>query len=274
MGSVIKPHTVPHATTKEAATPAFGRPHNSDSVMTSWNVEQRREEIEAARRDARTLVEFAYETLRQDILRGILEPGQKLRVEVLKEEYGVGASTLREALSLLISDALVTSEGQKGFRVTPISFTDIQDITDMRKMMETRALRDSIRLGDDEWEATLVAAYHRLSKVEERIYDDPKGLSADWEKRNQDFHEALISACPSQWLRHFRGILYHQSERYRRLALAGRAVPRNVHEEHKAIFEAAMARDVEAACRLTEDHIDRTLAVLSKMFTPATDSSP
>lgn len=248
--------------------PATG-PFNLSAAMAMWSVEERREEIEVARREARTLVEFAYETLRQDILRGYLEPGQKLRVEVLKDEYGVGASTLREALSLLIADALVTSEGQKGFRVAPISMEDIRDITDMRKMMETRALRDSIRLGDDEWEAGLVAAYHRLSKVEERVYDDPKGLSADWEKRNQEFHEALISACPSQWLRHFRAILYHQSERYRRLALAGRAVPRNVHDEHKAIYEATMARDADAACRLTEEHIDRTLAVLSMMFLEA-----
>ncbi|MFA7430739.1 MAG: FCD domain-containing protein [Rhodospirillaceae bacterium] len=224
------------------------------------------EDLEMARRAARTLVEFAYEAIRQDILCGALAPGEKLRVEVLKEHYQVGSSTLREALTLLVADALVTAEGQRGFRVTPISLDDIRDITEMRKMLETQALRRSIERGGDEWEANLVAAWHRLSKVEERIYDDPQGLSAEWEERNKAFHEALIGACQSHWLHHFRDILYHQSERYRRIALTGRTVPRNVHEEHRAIFEATMARDADTACAHTAEHIDRTLQALSCMF--------
>lgn len=224
------------------------------------------EDLESARRAARTLVEFAYEAIRHDILSGVLPPGEKLRVEMLKEHYQVGSSTLREALTLLVADALVTAEGQRGFRVTPISLDDIRDITAMRKMLETQALRQSIERGGDDWEANLVAAWHRLSKVEERIYEDTQGLSAEWEERNQAFHEALIGACESHWLRHFRDILYHQSERYRRIALTGRVVPRNVHDEHRAIFEATMARDADTACRYTEDHIDRTLDTLSRMF--------
>lgn len=224
------------------------------------------EDLESARRAARTLVEFAYDAIRQDILSGALPPAEKLRVEVLKEHYQVGSSTLREALTLLVADALVTAEGQRGFRVAPVSLDDIRDITAMRKMLETQALRESIASGGDDWEANLVAAWHRLSKVEERIYDDPQGLSGEWEERNEAFHNALIGACGSHWLRHFRDILYHQSERYRRLALAGRAVPRDVHQEHRAIFEATLARDAEAACRHTEEHIDRTLATLSVMF--------
>lgn len=233
------------------------------------SVEERKRALDHARKAARTLVEFAYEAIRRDILNGVLAPGLKLRVEVLKDEYGVGSSTLREALSLLIADALVTSEGQRGFRVAPISVEDIRDIADMRKMLESKALRDSIVLGDDEWEAGVVAAYHRLSRVEERIYEDPRGLSGEWEDRNSAFHEALIAACPSRWLRHFRDMLYHQSERYRRIALVDRTIPRNVHEEHEAIMKAALARDADAACRLIEIHIDRTSEHLTRLYDDA-----
>lgn len=231
------------------------------------DVEARKRDLQDARKAARTLVEFAYEAMRRDILNGTLAPGLKLRVEVLKDEYNVGASTLREALSLLVADALVTSEGQRGFRVAPISVADIRDIADMRKMLESKALRDAIELGDDEWEAGVVAAYHRLSKVEERIYEDPTGLSGEWEDRNGAFHEALIAACPSRWLRHFRDMLYHQSERYRRIALVDRTIPRNVHEEHEALMKAAIARDADEACRVIEEHIDRTSATLMRRFT-------
>lgn len=222
------------------------------------SVEARRQALHDARKAARTLVEFAYEAIRRDILTGVLAPGQKLRVEVLKDEYGVGSSTLREALSLLIADALVTSEGQRGFRVSPISVDDIRDIADMRKLLESKALRESIERGDDTWEGGVVAAFHTLSRVEERLHEDPRGLSGEWEDRNSAFHNALIAACPSRRLRHFRDLLYHQSERYRRIALVDRTVPRDVHEEHKAIMTAALARDADAACRLIEVHIDRT----------------
>ena len=217
------------------------------------------------RRSARTLVEFAYGKLRRDILCGRLEPGSRLRVEQLKSQYQVGSSTLREALSLLVADALVTSEGQKGFRVAPISLEDLRDVTEMRKFLETRAIREAIQHGDDEWEAGVVAAYHRLSRVEERLGEGPESLADDWEERNRAFHEALIAACPSKWLRHFRSILYHQSERYRRLSLIDRTIPRDVHAEHKAIMEAVLARDAERATRLTEDHMDRTLTVMTRI---------
>ena len=88
---------------------------------------------------AKTLVESAYGALRRDVIEGKLAPGSKLRVEHLKDEYGVSAGTLREALSLLVSDALVVAHGQRGFRVKPISISDFGDITQTRILLETDA---------------------------------------------------------------------------------------------------------------------------------------
>ena len=68
---------------------------------------------------SRTLIESAYAELRDDIIEGVLAPGEKLRVEHLKDRYGVGAGTLREAITRLVSDALAVAEGQRGFRVAP-----------------------------------------------------------------------------------------------------------------------------------------------------------
>ncbi len=71
---------------------------------------------DAAEVASRTLIERAYAQLRDDIIEGRLAPGEKLRVEHLKEHYRVGAGTLREAITQLVSDALVVAEGQRGFR--------------------------------------------------------------------------------------------------------------------------------------------------------------
>lgn len=206
--------------------------------------------------EPKTLVESAYRGLRRDIIEGHLAPGEKLRVEHLKDDYGVGAGTLREALSLLISDALVVSQGQRGFRVAPVSLEDLEDITNTRVMLECEALRQSIAIGDDAWEGELLAAFHRLSKAEEKLSDAAD--REEWEARNRIFHEVLISACPSRWIKHFLAILYHQAERYRRLSLYLQPIPRDVHAEHEALFTATMARDADKASAAMAEHIRLT----------------
>jgi DNA-binding GntR family transcriptional regulator len=222
--------------------------------------------VDEARQSAKTLVEFAYNQIREQILTGKLEAGSKLKVEVLRAQFAVGASTMREALSLLIADALVTAEGQRGFRVAPISLEDLQDITNMRKLLECRALRESIENGSEEWEAGVVAAYHRLSRVEDRLYEDPAGTAAEWEIRNRAFHDALLAGCQSKWLHHFHNILYDQAVRYRRMILAAPQIGRDVRKEHEQILDAVLRRDADAACALTEDHIERTLSAVSALM--------
>ena len=206
--------------------------------------------------EPKTLVESAYRRLRRDIIEGILAPEEKLRVEHLKDDYGVGAGTLREALSLLISDALVVSQGQRGFRVAPVSLADFEDITNTRVMLESEALRQSIALGDDAWEGELLAAFHRLTKAEEKLKDPT--AREEWEERNRIFHEVLISACPSRWIKHFLSILYHQAERYRRLSLYLQPIPRDIHAEHQALFDATMARNADKATAVMAEHIQLT----------------
>ena len=220
--------------------------------------------------EPKTLVEGAYQRLRRDIIEGVHPPGEKLRVEHLKDQYDVGAGTLREALLLLVTDALVVAQGQRGFRVAPISIEDFEDITRTRILLETQALRQSIALGGDDWEAGVVAAFHRLSRAEQKLGDDEDYVQAaaeDWEKRNRGFHDALIAASPSRWMRHFQNILYQQSERYRRISLFRKPVPRDVHAEHQALFDATLARDTDRATAILTEHILRTLESVRHMPT-------
>jgi len=214
----------------------------------------------------RTLVETVYATLRAEILNGTFDPGARLRVEELRARYNTSGSTIREALTRLLGEALVTTEGQRGFRVAAASIDDFHDLTEVRKMIEVEALRQSITLGDEAWESQVVAAYYRLSKVEERLAKNPVATLSEFEERNREFHQALIAACPSRWLHHLNALLYQQSERYRRMAITKRTVPRDVHAEHKAILDATLAREVELACKLTGDHIERTLTVYRQAF--------
>jgi DNA-binding GntR family transcriptional regulator len=213
----------------------------------------------------RTRVEGAYLALRRDIIEGRRAPGEKLRVEHLKDEYGVGAGTLREAFSLLVSDALVVAEGQRGFRVTPMSLEDLRDITQTRILLETEAIRLSLRAADARWEAGVLAAWHRLTRAEEQLGRRSREKVREWELCNQAFHESLIANCDSRWLRYLLGIVYRQSERYRHLTISNRGAPRDVHAEHAAIFEAAMAGNVKQASAAVARHIGMTFETVQQL---------
>lgn len=209
----------------------------------------------------RTLTEQAYLQLRQHIIEGRILPETKLRVEHLKNNYGVGAGTLREALTRLVSDALVIAEGQRGFRVAPMSLTDLRDITRLRIHIEVDALRESVRNGDARWEARVRDVYAQLSAYEQPVSIEHR---PKWEELNRRFHEELISAAASPWTLLVLRILSQHGERYRRYAIGLQdSSHRNVHREHEEIFEAAMRRSDTRAALALESHISATLDLLN-----------
>lgn len=208
---------------------------------------------------SRTLIERAYGQLRDDVVEGRLAPGEKLRVEHLKDRYGVGAGTLREAITRLVSDALVVAEGQRGFRVAPVTLADLVDLTDLRCHIELEAFRRAIRGGGDRWRAEVRSAYKELSGFEQPIRPE---LRKHWESLNTRFHEALIAADSSPWtLRVLRQLSRH-GERYRRLAIGLPGSTRDVHREHAEIYELAMDGHEARAALALEAHIRATPDVL------------
>ena len=215
----------------------------------------------AAPTAARTLARRAYQHLRRDIVHGQLEAGSKLKLEALVQHYEIGMSPLREALARLVGDQLVKTEDQRGFWVAPLSLEELDDISRVRNLIETEALRLSIERADPDWEAGVHQAFDRLSEIERSVgggYPVPDRAAEDWEEANRLFHYSLISACNSPWLIKLQDLLYHQAERYRRVSLDQSQGKRFVHDEHEAIFQAAMERNALRACRLTHDHLMRT----------------
>jgi DNA-binding GntR family transcriptional regulator len=218
-------------------------------------------DAEADTNGSRTLIERAYAQLRDDIIEGRLAPGEKLRVEHLKAHYQVGAGTLREAITRLVSDALAVAEGQRGFRVAPIALEDLEDLTRLRLHIEIDALRLSIRHGDAAWRARLQQAYEELSAFEQPILAEHRRR---WEALNTRFHEALIAAHASPWTLKVLRLLTRHSERYRRYAIGLGSTLRDVHAEHREIFELAMAGLEARAALALEAHIRATPDLLQR----------
>lgn len=200
----------------------------------------------------------AYARLREDIITGILKPGQKLKIEELRASYDVGTSPIREALSLLTSDHFVERLDQRGFKVAAISVQEFEEMLKTRCWLEERALRESIEHGQSSWEEQVVLAAYRLSRVPRTESGERFVSNVEWELRHKHFHMTLISACGSSFLLKFCDQLYDQNVRYRQLSGMKAYPSRDVTAEHGAICDAVLARDADLATELLVGHYNRT----------------
>ena len=201
-----------------------------------------------------TYIEAVQQRLREDIVSGRLAPWEKLRLAELKTRYTMGSSPLREALSRLVGEGLVTFEGNKGFRVRGLSREDLADIAYMRTAVETFAIRTAVERGGVEWESGIVAALHTLTSLTRDTATDRASLDA-WNVAHDRFHEALISACASPRVFETQRRLAEHHNRYRRIFM-GENLPRQlIIDEHRDIADAALARDADRAAMLLGRHM-------------------
>jgi DNA-binding GntR family transcriptional regulator len=207
-----------------------------------------------------TLATSVFERLRCDILAGVIAPGEKLRIDALRERYGVGASPLREALNRLSALHLVEQIEQRGFRVTLITRAQLLELAQTRCWISEIAVREAISHGDAAWEEAIVLAHHRLRRCHDRI----SGPTREWELLHRRFHTALIAACPSHWILDFHETLFDLSDRVRHLSTREDRDSRDVKGEHQAIMEAVTSRDTAKAIELLNAHFSLTADIAIK----------
>ena len=202
----------------------------------------------------------AYMDLRQAIITGRIPPGERLKIEALKDALSTGTSPVREALSLLTSDQLVDRIDQRGFRAARVSREQFREILNLRIRLEDMALRESLSEGGGAWEEALVLAHHEISRTD-------RADTAEFESRHKEFHMALIAACESPILLRFCDQLYDLNVRYRYLAGTSKSyADRDIGAEHRAIFEAAVERDAGRASEMLGDHYRTTGGFLEELF--------
>lgn len=205
-----------------------------------------------------TIGNATYLRLRADIVACRLAPGQKLRLEPLRERYGVGVSTLREILNRLASEDLVVAEGQKGFAVAPATAADLREIADLRLLLESHALRQSFENGDLDWEGRVVSAHYKLASIEKLLLAKQSRQTTEWVRYDFEFHNALISACGSKALLDLHSAIFDRFLRYHMLAASFRGA--GVVDDHHALFGFALERNIDGALAMLAGHVNRGVA--------------
>ncbi|WP_420098169.1 GntR family transcriptional regulator [Corynebacterium sp.] len=207
----------------------------------------------------------AYRAVRTAILRGGLRPGEKLSPSALGKELGVSAGVVREALTRLTAEYLVSAEKNKGFRVYEITLDGLKHLSELRQLVETAALGQSIEAGDVAWESEIIAAHHQLRRAPGQGTEvDDHGADVHMVAHRR-FHMALLSACRNPMMLETCRSLWDAGELYRRWG-AARRDSADWMQEHEDLVTHCLDRDVPAATELLRRHIGGTVEAVTALL--------
>lgn len=200
----------------------------------------------------RTLSDRVFEVVREQILKGRLRNGEPIRQDALASELGISKIPLREALARLEQEGLLINHPNRGYYVQPMSRDQVDEIFALRLSIEPRAAAYASQVATDEDRAHAEQACHSLDTA-------AHSNLADVAVRNREFHMALVEPGRKILTTQLVERLAVLAERYviAHLAPAGRDA--RAHLEHRALFDAWLARDKRNVERLLKEHIQGTL---------------
>jgi len=197
------------------------------------------------------LREVVFEALREAIIQGRLEPGERLMEIQLAEEMGVSRTPVREAIRKLELEGFVVMIPRKGAYVAGISLHDITDVFEVRAALESLAAGLAAeRITEKELEDL----ERRLVEIAE-VSNDSSDLNVVVE-RDTNFHDAIYKASRNKTLIQIVSRLQDQIQRFRSVSLAQPGRTKMAVHEHRQIVDAIANRDVELAQTLAREHIE------------------
>lgn len=204
-----------------------------------------------------------FERIRHAILAGTWAPGHRLAPAALSERFDTSTPVVREALTRLVGESLVAARPNHGFFVPKLDLREFRDVTELRCVTESLALRLAIERGDLQWETELIATHHRLARTPRRCSHDPERISEEWSVAHRAFHQALIVGCQCEPMMRIANNLSQSTDLYRRWAAPAPATQqRDVEQEHRDILDAVLEKDADRACELLRSHYEETARIV------------
>jgi len=190
-----------------------------------------------------------YNYLKEGILSGQFRSGEALRQELISKVLNVSRSPVREALNQLEREDLVILRPRRGYVVTSLSADDIEEIFEIRQMLEEFAAREATRKRSSRDVLALKGVYHELEQQLEQNPDDMSGFMA----LDRKFHDILLEPSGKGRVSQILNNLRDSVERYVRLELTTHTLP-EVQREHKAILKAYEDGDEDEMAKFIRSH--------------------
>ncbi|MDB5687322.1 MAG: hypothetical protein JWR77_1911 [Rhizorhabdus sp.] len=204
--------------------------------------------------------ERVYRQLHDDLVSCRIRPGERLLTEPLCARFGVSFTVVREALARLAAEGFAVADPSRGFTAAEISVPDILALTDARIGVEMLCLRESLLLGDAEWQATVAARRDAVLATPVADTAQPLRISQTFLEAHDAFHDALVAGCTNGWLHRVRSLLQSQSSRYRQICIPLEPSLPSRERGYREIAAAALGRDFTKASALITERFRRNTA--------------
>lgn len=197
----------------------------------------------------RTVKSTLVENLRDEILLGELVPGQYIRLEEIAARFDVSTMPVREALRDLEAEGLVTIYPHKGAVVTQLSSNDLQDIYDVRAVLEEMATRLAV---PHMTQATFEQLFSYIDQMDSHL-----GELVALVKLNNAFHITLYSASGRRHLCELTSVLRYRTMHYLHAYISTLGGMPRAQADHRAIIKACRQGDADRAATLVRHHVSR-----------------
>ena len=211
--------------------------------------------------EVRALPDRIYEVLREQIVTGDLSGDTAVRQDSLASTLGVSKIPVREALTRLHQDGLVTRIPNRGWFVAPLSLAEAEEIYALRLSLEPAAAAHACAHATTGSRAAVESAYAAL------MAEDDPGLAA-MARRNREFHLALVSDTARPLTLQLLERLALLAERYVLQHLRPEGRGDRARREHAALRDAWLAGSAEAVATLLQAHIAQTRQDLRRQLAP------
>ena len=203
-----------------------------------------------------TAQQHAVESLRAMILSGELRPGQRVSQDHVAELVGLSVAPVREALRVLEQEGQVTYRPRRGYFVTELRVEDLQEIYELRQVLEGRAARRALPTLDQD-------ALERISLAARDCYDAAAADDVIAElEANRRFHFAILASPEQPHAMRLIRLLWESTEAYRAIYYNSPAERRHSIEAHDRIMAAMRDGDADRLVAELDAHRGRALEVL------------
>ncbi len=208
-----------------------------------------------------TLVESAYQWIREAILDGNIQPGAKLIERELTQTTGVSRSALREALASLDEKGLVQREPYRGYRVTNLTKKQVQDLYELREVVESQAAElFALRATDSDLKDLSVA----FSYLKDNIFHQDMAVVR---RAKVNYYSVIYAGCKNVELERALSNLIERIFYLRGRSLLAQSRRKKSLAEFKALTDALIRRDRKGAREITHQHLKAAKeAILSTSF--------
>jgi len=199
--------------------------------------------------DANSLAHQAYTALRKDILTCELDPGSTIAQSQLVKRYDFGLTPVREALKRLEQEGYVQSIPRFGYLITPITLKDVEDLYDLRLILEQSAVRMAIQRASDEQLAQIQQQATFTYKFKNRL------SYLQFLEHNISFHVSIALASGNRKLAEMLANVLNEMTRIFNLGLDLRDSAEEMRNEHILLAAALVQRDIQSAEQIVQDQI-------------------